>query len=490
MKKKPLIVLAVLVLLLLVGGWTAYQWWWTTTIQITGLEAAVGASSFIESLSAGDGRYYFSKSCSMLNASCMHSKRPGDIVPQTSAWASLGFVGLYRASNKDDGYITNAILAADNMISACKADNSTNCDWSLVQLNAVYKETGKTEYEEFILERTASLPQLSPPSKIRSPMIQAIEAREYAIAYSLSGSEKYKEYFENSISAAEDASWRTGVLLFREGNLDVHGDDCWIQVAKLEAHTAFGDSQYLTQVHDFFDNAKISTHMSAFPITTQLFPCVEGLSLLSKITGDKKYADEASKIKMYILINYWDPSKNPKYDGDGSFVSTPCVSNVTGTFCFSENVKTNTDNSYIIYLLATTQPEYEYIIPRKVVHLTSAVQPAASVVTSGNRMNLTHIDPLYELMAIKSSDSDETYVVYYTDKNDSLTSPILKIDGTPAGRLVIFNESNDVGMKARSEIMYLFKVTGLEANTNYEIVLESAERTARTSFMWKNTTKG
>ena len=394
MKKKTAIILAVVIILLL-GGWAAFKW--MTTIRITGLEAAIGASTVIESLKCGDINgadtantstanvtphyyYQYSKTCSLSNGTstdtgtCILDAQNDECstMPQSGAWAALAFIGLYRASGNEE-YLSKARLAADGMIDSCRtSSNALDCAWSLAQLYEVYTDLGKTEYKEFILAQLNDFPKISVPSGQESPMLKAIEAREFAIAYRLSKLNTYLEKAETAISTAENASLTNGIILYQEDDdspttTTVRSDDCWIQVAKLEAYNAFdkANEQYFLDARSFFDTARISEHAPDFGAMSQLLPCIEGLKLLWEETGEKPYLKEALKLNEHILTYYWDPEQKPKYDGDGSFISLPCVSNVTGIFCLPENIKTVADNSFIIYLLTTIKPDHKYAVSKR-----------------------------------------------------------------------------------------------------------------------------
>ena len=486
-KRKKAIIIASILLLVLVACVTYY---FATTIRITGVNAAIGASSVLEKLSAGEGTYYPSKTCSMSTASCTLSEtQTAGTRPQGSAWAALAYTGLYRAT-KNDEYLAKARLAADSMIASCKAGSSTDCDWSLVQLNEVYKETNRNDYKEFILERTGGMPYHMPPSKDGSPMLQAVAARQYAISYGLSKINRFIDNFKEEIEGAESASLDHAVILFKEGTLDVRGDDCWIATAKLEAHKAFNDSAYLNEAKTFFDAAMIEKHTADFGVTTQLIPCIEGLKMLSDATGDKKYLDGAVKLNGYVMTYYWDPAQKKKYDGDGSFVSLPCVSNATGIYCLPENVKTVTDNSFIIYTLTTTKPLQKYAVSKaKQIFSSENIQryPTSEFATNDSQSNAStvtetswvHFDDLYTLKVFEASDFNGFYVTYYTDINDPLYDPVLKLDGIPSGTLKVFGNSE---MDKRQELQYSFTLTGIEHNQEYSIELESKNRNASITY--------
>lgn len=482
---KKAIILAVAIILVIAASVTYY---FATTTRITGIKAATDASAVLEALAVGGGKYNNALACSMSDALCSIETQATGPQPQESAWASLAYTGLYRAT-KNDEYLAKARLAADSMIALCKASGSTDCDWSLVQLNEVYKETNKNDYKEFILEHTGGMPYHMPPSKDGSPMLQAVAARQYAISYGLSKINRYIDNFNKEIEGAESASLDHAVILFAEGTLDVRGDDCWIQTAKLEAHKAFNDSTYLNEAKAFFDAARIEKHAADFGVTTQLIPCIEGLNMLYDATGDKAYLTNAIKLNGYVMTHDWDPAQKKKYDGDGSFVSLPCVSNVTGIYCLPENVKTATDNSFIIYTLTTTKPLQKYAVSKdKRIFSSENIQryPTSEFVTNNSQSNASvtktswvHFDELYTLKVFEASDFDGFYVTYYTDINDPLYDPVLKLDGIPSGTLKMFGNPE---MDKRQELQYSFTLTGIEHDQEYLIELESKNRNANITY--------
>lgn len=311
-------------------------------VPLTGAQAAREIQSFVDTRRMSDGYYGYSYNCEKgFQKDCNL-----DIsYPTTNAWTTLSNLGMYRATG-EQSYLDNAKRDADLMIKWCEGEAKI-CQWVLVQINELYKETGEDRYREFLLSEGALLidaEQYTDAETVfqrNSTMLLGIEARELAQIYSINKNPAYLEEARDRINQAYEERPDNWIVYEFNGNKFMK-NSCWAELANMEIYAATGDQNNMLQAKDLLDSFDPAGNSVYMLFMTNLQPCAELYVKVYQATGDEKYLDGAVKISNYILSNLWDRKEAPIVSGSGTILYET----------ESKKIDTLTDTSYMVYILS------------------------------------------------------------------------------------------------------------------------------------------
>jgi len=302
---------------------------------MTGLEIARQTSDYIDTQITKDGIYSYSSHC---EPECPQGF--SGAFHTTNAWTSLANTGLFAATS-DKSYLKNAKRDADVLIDWC-GDKTDECLWVLVQIVELYKATDDVKYLNFLTNAGDVL--LETPV-FEHGMISAIESRELALLYELTGDTKYLDEslvrLDKSKSLAESSQ-----TLYAFEDFLVHDTVCWNVLAESELYAVTQDNKHLENVNLFFTKSNVKTYANQLIFLSNIQPCIESLLTLYDATGDVKYKEDAIAMAEYVVTNTWDSSESKKNYGEGAFLMES-----------GSTVNSLTDSGYMVYLLSKLKSE-------------------------------------------------------------------------------------------------------------------------------------
>jgi len=307
--------------------------------KLTGLEIANMSYGFFDKMRRSNEWYNYSQTCKE-EFPLTNCKIDSNSYPQTNAWVMLANLGLYDAT-KEQRHLNNAKYEMNVLLNNCKNPDDIYCLWVLVQMSELYKRAKDPDYLDKIQNFADKLLEIKTEEGV---MMKGIETREFAVAFSLTGDQKYLDESLNRLKTAEEYLKSEGVL-YVVNDLQVRDFVCSVELAKLELYKVTEDEKYLNDVKTFFDSADVGTHGEDLYQLTVIQPCIESLLTLYFETGDVKYWNQALNLTYYMITYRWDSPLNmaKKYNGDGGFLFQTYQ---------NENMKTVTDTGYAIYLLS------------------------------------------------------------------------------------------------------------------------------------------
>jgi len=312
----------------------------SATTTLSGNEIAVDSLKFINVMKNNDGKYYYQSECTD-DSGC---KRDSDSYIQTGAWPVLAYAGLYQ-STKNQQYLDKMNNEANNLMSACNG-NEDECMWILVQMAKAYQISQNSQYLDFA-KKLAD--RLLTNNNEKDAMMTGIEAREFALAYELTGDQKYLNEARSRLQKSK-AAWNLSVdsyndPIYSSGTFVLYRFACWTELAELEIAKASSDTKILANAVAFFDSANIPGNVRNLEQLSAIQPCIEALLNLNQQTGSAQYFDQAKATSQYVITYRWDSPLDiaKKYNGDGAYLFR---------FYAGDDLKTVTDTGYMIYLLS------------------------------------------------------------------------------------------------------------------------------------------
>lgn len=302
---------------------------------MTGLEIARLTSDYIDSQITTDGIYSYSSHC---EPNCPQGF--SGAFHTTNAWTSLAYTGLFSAT-RDKSYLDNAKRDADVLIDWC-TDKTSECLWVLVQIVELYKVTNDVKYLNFLTNTGDVL--LETPA-FEHGMISAIESRELALLYELTGDTKYLD--ESLVRLGKSKSLaESSQILYAFGDFEVHDTVCWNVLAEAELYAVTQDDKYLENVDLFFTKSNVKKYTNQLIFLSNIQPCIESLLTLYDATDDVKYKEDAIAMAEYIITNTWDSAESKKTYGEGAFLMES-----------GSTLNSLTDSGYMVFLLSKLKSE-------------------------------------------------------------------------------------------------------------------------------------
>lgn len=313
-------------------------------LLLNSTDIALRSLLFVQNFKRTDGLYDYSYDCA--NSSCTMDQTYTD---ETNAWPILAYAGLYQSTG-NSAYLSVMNGDLSNLEKYC---TGSSCMEFIAQLVKAYKISGNPEFLTFAKKMGDVLLSNNNETGI---MIKGVEAQEFALLYEATSDQKYLNEAQFRLAESK-ADWGTGEdtdVVFSSGNFSYYRYACWTELGQFEIAKATNNSTMMQDVQNFFVSANFASSYVNIEYLSALQPCVETLLLLHNQTGNIQYYNEAKTVMQYTVTYRWDAPFDiaKKYNGDGGYLYE---------FFSSNNTKSITDASYMIYLL-TSMPNENFNI--------------------------------------------------------------------------------------------------------------------------------
>ncbi len=269
-----------------------------------------------------------------------------NVLPINNSWSALGFYSASKVLN-DKSYLELAKKDLVNLNQYCTS-NIEECLWVLAQPSIIQKDEKGTIMTALLNEAGEKLLSKSDANNI---MILSIEARELALLYSLTSNSKFIEEAQKRIQLAQivvSAAYSQNNNSLQQSLNPLQA--CWYTLGSAEIARATGKPEYLQEALRIekdleFKSTVLNSHFSVY-----IEPCVETYILLSELTADTYYKDQAYIIFKQLIENFWDSSERPLVWGEGG-ITTVSKKNLSSIQPIELSKQVNvTDTSYFLYL--------------------------------------------------------------------------------------------------------------------------------------------